>query len=106
MISFKINGYADFHDSEQIKEAILKHPKLKGVLIQHTRQKIDDHYDLAETIKKIRSIYSDLVIITDDNYAAMKAEKIGAQLKADLSTFSLFKLLGPEGIGVIRRYIW
>ncbi|XBO86683.1 aminotransferase class V-fold PLP-dependent enzyme [Bacillus licheniformis] len=31
----------------------------------------------------------------------MKAEKIGAQVKADLSTFSLFKLLGPEGIGVI-----
>lgn len=92
---------ADFHNSEQIKDAILKHPKLKGVLIQHTRQKIEDHYDLAETIKKIRSIHSDLVIITDDNYAAMKAEKIGAQVKADLSTFSLFKLLGPEGIGVI-----
>nr|MDH3162708.1 aminotransferase class I/II-fold pyridoxal phosphate-dependent enzyme [Bacillus licheniformis] len=67
--------YADFHDSEQIKEAILKHPKLKGVLIQHTRQKIDDHYDLAETIKKIRSIYSDLVIITDDNYLCDESRK-------------------------------
>lgn len=80
---------------------IERNPGLKGVLIQHTRQKMDDHYDLTETIEAIRSVSPNLTIITDDNYAAMKVEKIGTQAGADLATFSLFKLLGPEGIGLI-----
>lgn len=93
--------YADFHNHEEIKNAIRQNPKLKGALIQHTRQKIDDHYDLAETIKIIRSADPALIIVTDDNYAAMKVENIGVQVGADLSTFSMFKLLGPEGVGII-----
>src|SRR5699024_2408903 len=92
---------ADFHDHEEIKAVIDNNPDLKGVLIQHTRQKINDHCNLAETIEVIKSIKPSLIIITDDNYAAMKVEHIGAQLGADLATFSLFKLLGPEGIGLI-----
>ncbi|MDO7204817.1 aminotransferase class V-fold PLP-dependent enzyme [Paraclostridium bifermentans] len=40
-------------------------------------------------------------MITDDNYAVMKVEYIGVEVGADLSCFSLFKLLGPEGIGCI-----
>lgn len=56
---------------------------------------------MEETIKTIKSINSNLVIITDDNYAAMKVNRIGVQAGADLSTFSLFKLLGPEGIGIL-----
>lgn len=93
--------YGDFHSQEIIKETIAQHPDLKGVLIQHTRQKMDDHYDLKETIETIRAINPELTIITDDNYAAMKVERIGTQAGADLATFSLFKLLGPEGIGLI-----
>ncbi|PAE19370.1 aminotransferase class V-fold PLP-dependent enzyme [Robertmurraya siralis] len=93
--------HADFHNHEQIKNVIERNPGLKGVLIQHTRQKMDDHYDLTETIEAIRSVSPNLTIITDDNYAAMKVEKIGTQAGADLATFSLFKLLGPEGIGLI-----
>uniref|UniRef100_UPI003744A8E0 aminotransferase class V-fold PLP-dependent enzyme n=1 Tax=Bacillus changyiensis TaxID=3004103 RepID=UPI003744A8E0 len=93
--------YVDFHDRQDIHRVIRQNPDLKGVLIQHTRQKLDDHYDLVEVIDHIRSVNPALKIITDDNYAALKAEQIGAQLGADLSTFSLFKLLGPEGIGVI-----
>ncbi|MTW86040.1 aminotransferase class V-fold PLP-dependent enzyme [Virgibacillus dakarensis] len=93
--------YADFHKPELIKNAIAENPDLKGALIQHTRQKIEDHYDLAGTIEVIKSNNSSLIVITDDNYAAMKVNHIGAQTGADLSTFSLFKLLGPEGIGLI-----
>jgi Aminotransferase class I and II len=93
--------FADFHDHDGVKAAIDQHPELKGVLIQHTRQKMDDHYDLEETITVIKSINPELTIITDDNYAAMKTEKIGSQAGADLATFSLFKLLGPEGVGII-----
>lgn len=93
--------YVDFHNHEKLQEVIGKDQDLKGVLIQHTRQKMEDHYDLGETIKMIRSSNPGLTIITDDNYAAMKVERIGTQAGADLATFSLFKLLGPEGIGLI-----
>lgn len=40
-------------------------------------------------------------IITDDNYAALKIKKIGNQCGADLGSFSCFKILGPEGVGVL-----
>jgi O-acetylhomoserine/O-acetylserine sulfhydrylase-like pyridoxal-dependent enzyme len=93
--------YADFHKQEAIEKAIAENPDLKGALIQYTRQKIDDHYDMGKTIEIIKSRNPSIPIITDDNYAAMKVEKIGVQHGADLSTFSLFKLLGPEGIGLI-----
>jgi hypothetical protein len=36
--------------------------------------------------------------VTDDNYAVMKVPRIGCQCGADLSCFSLFKLLGPGGV--------
>ncbi|MBP2076919.1 aminotransferase class V-fold PLP-dependent enzyme [Oceanobacillus polygoni] len=91
----------DFHNQEEVKAVIAAHPDLKGVLIQHTRQQINDHYDFAEIIEVIQSVEPSLTIITDDNYAAMKVDQIGAQIGADLSTFSLFKLLGPEGVGLI-----
>lgn len=39
--------------------------------------------------------------MTDDNYAALKVDAIGCQAGADLSTFSCFKILGPEGVGVV-----
>ncbi|MGL5426379.1 MAG: aminotransferase class V-fold PLP-dependent enzyme, partial [Cetobacterium sp.] len=40
-------------------------------------------------------------IVTDDNYAVMKVNKLGSELGADLSAFSTFKLLGPEGVGCV-----
>ena len=43
----------------------------------------------------------DLTIVSDDNYCALKAYGIAAEYGADYSTFSGFKVLGPEGIGVI-----
>jgi cystathionine beta-lyase family protein involved in aluminum resistance len=93
--------FVDFHQEDKMKKAIQLHPHLKGALIQHTRQKMDDHYDVGKVIRSIRSINPSICIITDDNYAAMKVEQVGAQAGADLSAFSLFKLLGPEGIGLI-----
>ena len=43
----------------------------------------------------------DIFVITDDNYSVFKTEKIGVQYGADISCFSTFKLLGPEGIGCV-----
>jgi selenocysteine lyase/cysteine desulfurase len=40
-------------------------------------------------------------IVVDDNYTLFKTPRIGVQLGADISTFSGFKVLGPEGIGVV-----
>lgn len=93
--------FVNFHDPEKVRQSIDLYSGIKGALIQHTRQKMDDHYHLDEVIRAIRAINPSILIITDDNYAAMKVKHIGVQAGADLSTFSLFKLLGPEGIGLM-----
>lgn len=98
---------ADFNDLEAIDLALKNHA-IDGVLIQVTRQKIDDSYDLAKVIACIRQIDKELPIITDDNYSALKTKGIGSQLGGTLACFSTFKLLGPEGIGCIvgkKEYI-
>lgn len=98
---------ADFNDPEDVKRVMETEPEIKAALIQYTRQKIDDRYvmqDVVETIKAQKNI----PILTDDNYAVMKVENIGVQCGADVSCFSSFKLLGPEGIGVVvgkKKYI-
>ena len=91
---------ADFNNGAEVEEA-LKNRDIEMVLIQHTRQKMDDSYDLGELISLIKNKRPDLPILVDDNYAVMKSPKIGCELGADLSAFSLFKLLGPEGIGCL-----
>ncbi|SKA97145.1 Cystathionine beta-lyase/cystathionine gamma-synthase [Caloramator quimbayensis] len=97
---------ADFNNMENIQK-VIEVNKIDAALIQYTRQKIDDKYNIKDVIQKIKSI-KDIPIITDDNYAVMKVRKIGVQNGADLSTFSMFKLLGPEGIGCVlgkKEYI-
>ncbi|MBS5937996.1 aminotransferase class V-fold PLP-dependent enzyme [Clostridium sp.] len=92
---------ADFNDIGDIKEVISKHPEIKGALVQNTRQKIDDSYEFEEVITTIKEANEDIRIVTDDNYAALKVKKIGNQCGADLGSFSCFKVLGPEGVGVL-----
>lgn len=70
-------------------------------LVQHARQRLEDRYRLAEVIPALKARNPGLTVIVDDNYAAMRVPKIGIQLGADVSTFSLFKLLGPEGLGCV-----
>lgn len=91
---------ADFNDLLEIEKVLEADLDIKGVLVQYTRQKPDDRYDMHEVVQAIKKI-RDIPVITDDNYAVMKVKDIGVQCGADLSCFSAFKLLGPEGIGVI-----
>lgn len=91
---------ADFNNEDEVTQ-VLSRENIDAVLIQYTRQKIDDKYDMENVIKVIRQVKGDIRIITDDNYAVMKVRKIGVQCGAQLSAFSLFKLLGPEGIGCL-----
>src|SRR5699024_5434633 len=89
----------DFNDIDNFNEEIIRNTRF--CLIQHSRQKIKDSYDLGNVIKKLKEINNDIFILIDDNYVVMKAEKIGVQLGGNASAFSLFKLLGPEGIGCV-----
>ncbi len=91
---------ADFNDLSDICRVIKENTDIKGALIQHTRQKIDDRYHMRDVIETIHRC-GNIPILTDDNYAVMKVRQIGIQCGADLSCFSSFKLLGPEGIGII-----
>lgn len=91
---------ANFNQKEEITKALLE-SKIDAVLVQYTRQKVDDKYDMKEVVDTIKGFNRALPIITDDNYAVMKVKKIGVQCGADLSAFSMFKLLGPEGVGCI-----
>ena len=89
---------ADFNDMENLTEVLEKN-EFDGAIVQFTRQKIEDRYEIYDVIKKIKEY--GIPIITDDNYAVMKVEKIGTEMGADLSAFSTFKLLGPEGVGCL-----
>lgn len=70
-------------------------------LLQHARQRPDDRYDLGEAIQALRERYPGTPILVDDNYAALKAPAIGVELGGTASAFSAFKLLGPEGVGIL-----
>jgi hypothetical protein len=88
----------DFNDTDKVLKAIT--PDIKLVYIQHSRQKISDKYDMYELIRAIRKI-SNVLIVTDENYTVLKTKYIGTQVGATASCFSMFKLLGPEGIGCV-----
>jgi hypothetical protein len=74
---------------------------IRVALVQHARQKLADRYQLAAVISALKAKLPHLTVIVDDNYAAMRVPKIGIELGAQVSTFSLFKLLGPEGLGCV-----
>ncbi len=99
----------DYNDLNAVKTALADDAlALDAAIVQHTRQKLDDRYDMGAVIAAIKNARPDLPIVTDDNYAALKTGAIGCELGADIATFSCFKVLGPEGIGVLvgrRAYI-
>ena len=93
---------ADFNDLEQLKAVCAQHKdEIRGALVQLTRQKPEDCYDYKAVIAAIKAALPGIPVVTDDNYAALKVDAIGCQAGADLSTFSCFKILGPEGVGAV-----
>lgn len=73
--------------------------KTKAVCVVHLT--IFKKYRLRDIISAIKSTKYNPLVMVDDNYAMGRVEKIGVQLGADLSTFSLEKLLGPKGLGCV-----
>lgn len=91
---------ADFNELEELRRVLKENPDIRGALVQYTRQLPEDRYNMHEVVRVIKET-AVIPVLTDDNYAAMKVKEIGVQCGADLSCFSAFKLLGPEGVGVI-----
>ena len=89
---------ADFNDLAATEQAITDH-RPHAALVQHTRQQPQDCYCLAEILATLAQ--HGVPTLTDDNYAVMKVDRIGCECGATLSTFSCFKLFGPEGVGAV-----
>lgn len=94
--------FADFNSEDAIKEVCESHRgEIDCALVQIARQKPSDSYDAARVIELIRTLVPGIPIVADDNYTVGKVQGIGCEIGADLSTFSCFKLLGPEGVGAV-----
>lgn len=91
----------DFNDLKDFSCALHYKGLADAALVQHSRQLISDRYRLQDVISALKKADPEMPVVVDDNYAVMKAPSIGVQLGADLSTFSLFKLFGPPGIGCV-----
>ncbi|WP_376794897.1 aminotransferase class V-fold PLP-dependent enzyme [Thermogemmatispora sp.] len=104
-VTFRAAGYVavpvDLHDSARLRQVLTGDKELRAIYLQHTRQSPHDHYDLAAVIAEARAIRPELPIVVDDNYAVANTPRIGVELGADVSAFSAYKLLGPEGVGVV-----
>lgn len=95
----------DFNDKDALMSVLRARTNITTALVQVTRQKPDDSYDAHDVISCIKAADKRIAILTDDNYAVFKIPLIGCQGScqegADVSCFSSFKLLGPEGVGIV-----
>jgi hypothetical protein len=88
----------DFNDPAGLAAA-LAGGRFRYAYIQHTRQRLTDSYDPGAVVAACRA--AGVGTVVDDNYAAFRVPACGVELGADASCFSLFKLHGPEGVGVV-----
>ncbi len=91
---------ADF-DDERGLAAVIAEQRPDALLVQHMRPRPEDRYEVDGVVRVARAAAAALPVVCDDNYAPLRVPRIGVQLGADLSAFSLFKLGGPEGVGVV-----
>jgi hypothetical protein len=89
----------DLNDAEARRAALRQAPAM--VYLQHARQMLEDHFDTAEVIDEARELSPSSLVVVDDNYTALQVPRIGVELGADLSAFSLFKLFGEAGVGCV-----
>lgn len=88
----------DFNDGEALRTA-LETSGVGWLYLQHSRQQLTDRYRPGEVIAAARA--AGVRVIVDDNYTVYRTPAMGTQLGASASAFSLFKLHGPEGVGVV-----
>ncbi|MEU9602856.1 aminotransferase class V-fold PLP-dependent enzyme [Streptomyces sp. NPDC048057] len=88
----------DFNDPAALRAALAT-GRFRWAYVQHTRQRLADSYDPADVIAAC--VAAGVRTVVDDNYAVLRVPACGVELGADASAFSLFKLHGPEGVGVV-----
>lgn len=89
----------DFEDEAALAAALAATDTPTWVYVQHTRQRLRDKHD-PMAIVDLAVTHGHRVIV-DENYAAVRTPTLGCAHGADASAFSLFKLHGPPGVGVV-----
>lgn len=89
----------DLNDGAARRATLRRGPAM--VYLQHSRTMLEDAYDTAEVIAEAKELAPEATILVDDNYTALQVPRIGIELGADLSAFSLFKLFGEPGVGCV-----
>jgi thiamine monophosphate synthase len=88
----------DFDDSRALDEALAS-GRFAWAYVQHSRQRLADRHHPGEVVAACRA--HGVRTVVDDNYTVLRVPACGVELGADASCFSLFKLLGPEGVGAV-----
>jgi hypothetical protein len=92
---------ADFNAPDALRAAA-RAERPAAVYVQYVPQQLGDTFEMQEVVVAARDAAGDDVrVLVDDNYAVMRCARIGVQLGADASAFSLFKLLAPANIGCV-----
>ncbi|MDO9381055.1 MAG: aminotransferase class V-fold PLP-dependent enzyme [Nocardioidaceae bacterium] len=89
----------DLDDAAALDEALADPDGPAWVFVQHTRQRLTDSFDPTAVVEA--AVRAGRRVVVDDNYAVVRTPTIGVQHGASASAFSLFKLHGPEGVGVV-----
>ena len=89
----------DLNDQASRRAALARQPDM--LYLQHARQMLDDSFSTEEVIAEARELAPQALVLVDDNYTALQVPRIGVELGADLSAFSLFKLFGEPGVGIV-----
>lgn len=89
----------NFNNLQEVKKILSGSNRAPWAYLQHSRHDIEDSYSPKELIDLFNE--SGVKVMTDENYSVFKVLKIGVELGAYASTFSTFKMLGPEGIGCV-----
>jgi hypothetical protein len=90
----------DFNDLDAVRAAV--RDDVDALYIQHVPHRLGDAYELEPLISTGRAERGDdLLVLVDDNYAAMRTPSIGVHLGADASALSLFKVLAAANVGCV-----
>lgn len=89
----------DYNDLDAVRARARDLNDVGWAYVQHPRHDIHDSYDPPTVIAELQA--AGHRVLTDENYTVFKVRKLGAELGASASAFSLFKMLGPEGIGCV-----
>lgn len=92
---------ADFNDVEAVRR-VIQETQPDGLFVQHVPQGLGDDHRIEDVIAAARTAGGERpTVIVDDNYAVMRSRKVGVQMGADATAFSLFKLLSPAQVGCV-----